>query len=149
MASQFTVLQTGNSLRNGGYVMLRGEPCRIKQLNWSAPGKHGSGKIRVVGMGVFDGRHREEIVGSQENVPVPVILKPTLLLVDLEDDYMVVMTESGEERTDLRLSQNVQSPELAEQIEKTFCEDEDAAEILLHALAFKDRCLIVKLSIKH
>jgi translation initiation factor 5A len=149
MASEHTILQNGNSLRKGGFIMLHGEPCRIKQLNWASPGKHGSGKIRVVGMGVFDNRHREEIVGSQDNAPVPMIEKPTLLLVDLEDDYMVVMTEAGKERTDLRLSRDVLSEELTAKIEHTYEEDEDAVEILLHALTFKERCLIVKLSVKY
>jgi len=48
------------SLKIGSYILLpvsdqpTGEPCRIVEYDTSKPGKHGSAKARIVGVGVFD-----------------------------------------------------------------------------------------------
>ena len=34
-----------SSLRKGGYIMLKGQPCKIVELLTSTPGKHGHSKV--------------------------------------------------------------------------------------------------------
>ena len=34
-----------SSLRKGGHVMLKGQPCKIVELLTSTPGKHGHSKV--------------------------------------------------------------------------------------------------------
>ena len=60
------------SLKKGGYITIDDEACRIVDLAKSKPGKHGSAKIRVVAVGVFDGVKRNFVkpVGSQVEVPI-------------------------------------------------------------------------------
>ncbi|MEM2686020.1 MAG: translation initiation factor IF-5A, partial [Candidatus Bathyarchaeia archaeon] len=46
------------SLKEGMYVVIDGEPSRVVTIEKSKPGKHGSAKVRLVAIGVFDGVKR-------------------------------------------------------------------------------------------
>lgn len=63
------------SLRDGSYVIVDDEPCRIVEVTKSKPGKHGSAKARVVAIGVFDGVKRSFVKPVDAKVDVPMIEK--------------------------------------------------------------------------
>ena len=63
------------SVKEGSYIMIDGEPCRIVEYDKSKPGKHGAAKARVVGIGVFDGVKRSLVSPVSANVEVPLIEK--------------------------------------------------------------------------
>lgn len=63
------------SLREGGYIIVDGEPCRIIEITKSKPGKHGSAKARIVAIGVFDGVKRSIVKPVDATADVPIIEK--------------------------------------------------------------------------
>ncbi len=63
------------SLREGRYIIMDGEPCRIVGVTKSKPGKHGSAKARIVAIGIFDGAKRSFVKPVDANVEVPMIDK--------------------------------------------------------------------------
>lgn len=63
------------SLKDGSYILIDGEACRIVEYDKSKPGKHGAAKARVVGIGVFDGVKRSLVLPVSSNVEVPLIEK--------------------------------------------------------------------------
>lgn len=63
------------SLREGGYILVDGEPCRIVEITKSKPGKHGATKARIVAIGVFDGVKRSIVKPVDANAEVPLIEK--------------------------------------------------------------------------
>jgi translation initiation factor 5A len=63
------------SLREGGYIIVDGEPCRIVEITKSKPGKHGSAKARIVAIGVFDGVKRSIVKPVDATADVPIIEK--------------------------------------------------------------------------
>ncbi|MCK4440299.1 translation initiation factor IF-5A, partial [Candidatus Bathyarchaeota archaeon] len=63
------------SLREGRYIIVDGEPCRIVGITKSKPGKHGSAKARIVAIGIFDGAKRSFVKPVDANVEVPMINK--------------------------------------------------------------------------
>jgi len=63
------------SLKDGSYIIIDGEPCRIVEYDKSKPGKHGAAKARVVGIGVFDSVKRSLVLPVSTNVEVPLIEK--------------------------------------------------------------------------
>ena len=63
------------SLREGGYVIVDGEPCRIVEITKSKPGKHGSAKARIVAIGIFDGAKRSIVKPVDATAEVPIIEK--------------------------------------------------------------------------
>jgi translation initiation factor 5A len=63
------------SLKDGSYIIIDGEACRIVEYDKSKPGKHGAAKARVVGIGVFDSVKRSLVLPVSTNVEVPLIEK--------------------------------------------------------------------------
>lgn len=44
------------TLKKGKYVVIDGEPSKIVGVTTSSPGKHGSAKMRIEAIGIFDGQ---------------------------------------------------------------------------------------------
>jgi len=79
------------SLKEGRYVIIDGEPCRIVEYSKSKPGKHGSAKARVVAIGVFDGVKRSFVKPVDAQVEVPIIEKRNGQVVAVTPDTVQVM----------------------------------------------------------
>lgn len=45
-------------LKQGSYVIIDDEPCEVKKLKKSAPGKHGHAKLKIQAEGIFDNKTR-------------------------------------------------------------------------------------------
>jgi len=105
------------SIKVGSYIVIDGEPCRVVSYDWSKPGKHGSAKARVVGIGMFDGVKRSFVSPVSATVEVPIIDKrsgqvlsitPTSVqLMDLES-FEVFETDMPEEELKSRLQPGVE-----------------------------------------
>ncbi|MCR4369374.1 MAG: translation initiation factor IF-5A [archaeon] len=82
-------------LKPGSYVLIDGEPCQVKGVEKSKPGKHGAAKVRVTAMGIFKDTKKNLMKPTDASVDVPIILKGsaqvvavmgnTVQLMDLED----------------------------------------------------------------
>ncbi|HLD41510.1 MAG TPA: translation initiation factor IF-5A [archaeon] len=62
-------------LKEGSYVTIDGEPCRVTKIELSKPGKHGSSKARVEAMGIFDDKKRSIMKPADSDVGMPIIEK--------------------------------------------------------------------------
>ena len=67
--------QRAGQLKDGSFILIDDVPCRVFKVDISKPGKHGSAKCRVEAKGIFDGKARGDLYGSQDDVKVPVIEK--------------------------------------------------------------------------
>lgn len=63
------------SLREGRYVLIDDEPCKIVSIDTSKPGKHGSAKANIVAIGIFTNAKRSLQAPVSEKVFVPMIDK--------------------------------------------------------------------------
>ena len=79
------------SLKVGSYMMIEGEPCKIVEYDKSKPGKHGSAKARVVGIGLFDDVKRSHVSPVSANVEVPMLEKKTGQVISMTDDIIQLM----------------------------------------------------------
>lgn len=79
-------------LKEGGYCVIDGEPCRIVSIEKSKPGKHGSAKARIVAIGVFDETKRSIVSPVDARIDVPIIEKRTgQLIADIGNKSFQVM----------------------------------------------------------
>ncbi|MEK0324684.1 MAG: translation initiation factor IF-5A [Nitrosopumilus sp.] len=79
------------SIKVGSYMMIDGEPCKIVEYDKSKPGKHGSAKARVVGIGLFDDVKRSHVSPVSANIEVPMLEKKTGQVISMTDDTIQLM----------------------------------------------------------
>lgn len=79
------------SVREGSWIMIDGEPCRIVEVAHSKVGKHGSAKARVVGIGLFDESKHTLMSPVDEKVEVPLIDKRNGQIISVSPSSVTVM----------------------------------------------------------
>lgn len=84
-------LKKAKDLNEGGNVMIEGEPCEIKKISRSAPGKHGHVKIRIEGRGILDGKKRTTVEPGDEDMRVPRIEKKTAQVLSKRGEKVQLM----------------------------------------------------------
>ncbi|MEM0440957.1 MAG: translation initiation factor IF-5A [Candidatus Caldarchaeum sp.] len=79
------------SLKEGHNIVIDGEPCRIVEVEKSKPGKHGSAKVRLVAIGIFDEVKRSMVGPADNKVEVPIVDKRSGQVVAVSGDSVSVM----------------------------------------------------------
>jgi translation initiation factor 5A len=62
-------------LKEGRFVVIDEEPCKILSITTSKPGKHGEAKARIDAVGLFDEKKRSIVHPVTHKVQVPMIDK--------------------------------------------------------------------------
>ena len=78
-------------IKVGRYIIIDGIACRVVDIETSAPGKHGPAKMRVTGMGIFDGQKKTLLKSSDGDAEVPVIKKRKAQVVSVGDKTVQLM----------------------------------------------------------
>ena len=102
-ASQTVSVEAGQ-IRKGGYIMIKGKPCKVKDVSVSKTGKHGHAKCKFSASDIFTGATCEELCPSTHSIDVPVVNKKDWMIQGLQDDtYVLLMDDDGNIREDLQL----------------------------------------------
>jgi translation initiation factor 5A len=83
--------QEVRELKEGRYLLLDDEPCRILSIQTSKPGKHGEAKARIDAVGLFDGNKRSVVFPVKHKVQVPVIGKRNAQVLSLTGTEVQLM----------------------------------------------------------
>ena len=78
-------------LKEGRYVMVDNEPCKILSIQTSKPGKHGEAKARIDVVGIFDGAKRSVVHPVKHKVQVPIINKRTAQVLSMSEGEVQLM----------------------------------------------------------
>jgi len=95
------------SLKIGSYILLpvsdqpTGDACRITEYDTSKPGKHGSAKARIVGVGIFDGQKRPHVGPVSQQIHVPLIDKRAGQIISIVSSKIQVMDSESFETIDV------------------------------------------------
>lgn len=83
--------QEVRELKEGRYMLIDEEPCRIISIQTSKPGKHGEAKARIDAVGIFDGSKRSVVFPVKHKVQVPLIGKRQAQVVSMTDAEVQLM----------------------------------------------------------
>merc|ERR1712203_1011566 len=121
-----------SALRKGGYVIMKGKPCKIVDMSTSKTGKHGHAKVNMTGIDIFDGKKYEDMSPSTHNMEVPNVKRVEYSIIDVtEEGYLSLMDDSGEVRDDLHCNHN---RELMDEIQKKFDAGDEMMITVLQAM---------------
>jgi len=104
MGTTFTSLK---ELRVGKFVIIDGEPCKVVDVSSSAPGKHGSAKIRVVGVGIFDNQKRMLYGPASDDAEVPILERKRGQILSFDGTSVQVMDLESYETFDLAVPEDM------------------------------------------
>ncbi len=83
-----------NEIRNlkvNNYMMIDDEPCKIKSIDTSKPGKHGEAKARIQAIGIFDGKKHSMINPVTHKIRVPIIDKRKGQVISIQGNEIKLM----------------------------------------------------------
>ena len=78
-------------LKEGKYVIIDDEPCVIKSISKSKPGKHGSAKARIDAIGIFDHQKRSIISSVSSKTYVPIVERKSAQVLSISGDVAQLM----------------------------------------------------------
>jgi translation initiation factor 5A len=78
-------------LKEGKYVIVDDEPCVIKSISKSKPGKHGSAKARIDVIGLFDNQKRSIVGPVSDKAYVPIVERKTAQVLSFGGDIVQLM----------------------------------------------------------
>jgi translation initiation factor 5A len=79
------------SVKEGSYIILDGEPCKVVSREHFKPGKHGSAKVRLVAISVFTGSKKSYVSPAESRVDIPMIDKRSGQITSVLDTGVQVM----------------------------------------------------------
>lgn len=96
-------------VKPGRFILIDGIPCRVVELDFSAPGKHGAAKVRVTAVGIFDGQKRTLLKPSNADVEVPLITKKKAQVVSTTDSSVQLMDLDSYETFELPIPEDMKN----------------------------------------
>ncbi|MBO4797536.1 MAG: translation initiation factor IF-5A [Candidatus Methanomethylophilaceae archaeon] len=78
-------------LKEGRYVNVDEEPCKIVKITTSKPGKHGSAKANIDAVSIFTGAKKSIVGPVSTKVQVPMIDKRKGQILSINGDEALVM----------------------------------------------------------
>jgi translation initiation factor 5A len=103
-----TVPKSVGTLQKGNYVVVDGVACIVSDTQTSRPGKHGHAKVRIVAVGIIDGKKRELVMPGHDSIDVPIIEKRTAQVLSITNNNANVMDSETFETFDLVIPEELQ-----------------------------------------
>ncbi len=79
------------SLKEGSYIVIENEPCKVVEVEKSKPGKHGSAKVRLTGIAIFTGSKKTVIGTVDTHIEVPMIDKRAAQVISATQSTVQLM----------------------------------------------------------
>ncbi|OYT54035.1 MAG: translation initiation factor IF-5A [Candidatus Altiarchaeales archaeon ex4484_2] len=92
---------TIKDLKEGKYVIIDGEACRVSKITKSKPGKHGGMKARLEAVGIFDDQKRNIMGPVSQKVEIPIISKDTCQVLNVVGGNVQLMDMTSYETFEL------------------------------------------------
>ncbi|TPX51769.1 hypothetical protein SeMB42_g01813 [Synchytrium endobioticum] len=119
-----------SALRKNGFVVLKGRPCKIVDMSTSKTGKHGHAKVHLVGIDIFTNKKLEDLSPSTHNMDVPNVSRIEFQLLDIDDDFLSMMTPDGSTKDDVKVPEG----DLGEQLKTAFAEGKELLVTVISAM---------------
>jgi translation initiation factor 5A len=97
------IFSVAKELKVGKYVLVEDIPCRVSNIESSKPGKHGSAKMRITAIGIFDGQKKTLLTPGDADVEVPIIDRNSAQIMSVSGKSAQVMDNTTYEIFDIEI----------------------------------------------
>eukprot|EP00960_Hanusia_phi_P058931 764022-Hanusia_phi.AAC.1 len=130
-AADCTPIEAG-AARKGGFLVIKGQPCKIVDVSKAKVGKHGAAKCHFVGIDIFTAKKYEAICPASAQLSEPIVTRADYQLCDIsEDGFLSLMTKDGDMRDDLKLPED---ESIAKKLQERFDAGTDTLVTVLIAM---------------
>ncbi len=84
-------LKSAKEIGKGSFIIIDGIPCKVVEIETSAPGKHGAAKSRITAIGIFENVKKTLLLSGHGEVPVPEIRKKRAQVVSITENVAQLM----------------------------------------------------------
>jgi len=98
-----TIPMEAGQIKKGGFMMIKGKPCKVLSISVSKTGKHGHAKCNFIATDIFTGKKYEDMIPSTHGTTVPIVNRSDWEIIDIDGDELTLMDEAGNQKTDLNL----------------------------------------------
>jgi translation initiation factor 5A len=91
-------------LKEGRYVVVDDEPCKILSIDKSKPGKHGAAKARIDVVGIFDGVKRSIVNPVTAKTYVPIVERRSAQVISIAGNTVQFMDVKDFEMFELEVT---------------------------------------------
>eukprot|EP00934_Nitzschia_sp_Nitz4_P000284 Nitzschia sp. Nitz4//scaffold107_size73032//8700//9380//NITZ4_005753-RA/size73032-augustus-gene-0.93-mRNA-1//1//CDS//3329532572//284//frame0 len=98
-----TIPMEAGQIKKGGFMMIKGKPCKVLSISVSKTGKHGHAKCNFVATDIFTGKKYEDMIPSTHGTTVPIVKRDDWEIIDIDGEELTLMDEAGNQKTDLNL----------------------------------------------
>ncbi|MEA2034173.1 MAG: translation initiation factor IF-5A [Euryarchaeota archaeon] len=92
-------------LKEGRYMVIDDEPCKILSISTSKPGKHGAAKSRIDVVGIFDNMKRSVVQPVSAKTYVPIVERRTAQIISIAGNTVQMMDNKDFEMFEMDLSE--------------------------------------------
>ena len=96
-------------IKEGRYIVIEDEPCRVVGIATSKPGKHGSAKARVDAIGIFDNQKRSIVSPVTTKIYVPTVERRTGQVLSIGDTTVQLMDMGTYQTVDVPITEDQKS----------------------------------------
>jgi len=107
------VFATAKELKVGKYILIDDIPCRVVGVESSRPGKHGSAKMRITAVGIFEGQKKTLLTPGDADVEVPIIERKTVQILSVTGKTAQVMDSQSYEMYEMEIPDEIAAEAIA------------------------------------
>ncbi|NYZ77566.1 translation initiation factor IF-5A [Candidatus Micrarchaeota archaeon] len=97
------IFALAKELKPGRYVLIDDIPCKVVDVESSKPGKHGSAKMRITAIGIFEGQKKTLLSPGDADVDVPIIERRTVQIMSVSGKTAQVMDVQNYEMYEMEI----------------------------------------------
>lgn len=88
-------------LKEGRYMLIDEEPCKIDSITKSKPGKHGAAKVRIEARSIFTGSKKTYTGSVTDKIWIPLMDRRNAQILSVRGDVAQLMDADNFETFDL------------------------------------------------
>jgi len=138
-----TIPMEAGQIKKGGYMMVKGKPCKVLSISVSKTGKHGHAKCNFLCTDIFTGKKLEDMIPSSHGTTVPIVVRSDWEVIDIgEDGELTLMDEGGNQKTDVNLP--TYPAEMGKEIRECWNEGENQVSVTVQAAVGIEQVVMFK-----